>query len=69
MLDLEERLDNVEAGMVRIYHQQKELATFDELDAVVQQVFDEIKDLENRIIAIRNNMAIVEDTLSAATRK
>ena len=72
MLTLEERLDNIDAGVVSIYHQLDELATFDELDAVVQQIFNDIEDLENRINAIRYNLDIVESTLSeeqSATRK
>ena len=72
MLTLEERLDNIDAGVVSIYHQLDEVATFDELDAVVQQIFDDIEDLENRINAIRYNLDIVESTLSeeqSATRK
>ena len=67
MLTLEERLDNIESMLVQLVNDSKNLATDDELDAVVTQIFDTIDSLEDRVSALKNNLAIVKEILAAAT--
>ena len=60
----QERMDRIRALLSRMTEETNKLRTFDELDAVVQEIFGEIQDLENRIVALENNLDIVEDTVS-----
>jgi hypothetical protein len=61
-------MDNIEALALVIYNLAQDLASFDELDAVVVQVFDDLDDLRDRVAAIKNNLNIIDKTLSAAPR-
>jgi uncharacterized small protein (DUF1192 family) len=67
MLTFDERIENIEKGLVNINQTYLGLATFDELDAVIALVFDEIDDLQNRIVAVKNNIDIIEEIISTAT--
>lgn len=68
MLSFDDRADNIEALMVQVYNDTMKLATDDELDAVVTQIFDQgIEILQCRIEAVKNNLDIVERIISAAT--
>lgn len=65
MLTPEQRISNLEASIVKITNDlKKNIATFDELDAVVTEVFDAQQALEDRILALKNNIDIVKDTIS-----
>jgi hypothetical protein len=66
MLTFAERMNNIEALVVRIYNLAQDLATFDEADAVVTQIFDDIEGLEDRITALKNNINMIERILSTA---
>ena len=68
MLSFDDRADNIEALMVQVYNDTMKLATDDELDAVVTQIFNNgIEVLRARIEAVKNNLDIVERIISAAT--
>jgi archaellum component FlaC len=60
----EERMDRIEALLARMTEVTNKLRTFDELDAVVQEIFGEIEDLGHRIEALENNLDMVESTVS-----
>lgn len=60
-LTFDERMDTLESTIVAIYNKSLKLRTFDELDAVREEVFGKITDLENRIAAIKNNLEMVKD--------
>lgn len=64
MLTPSERIQNLEAAVVKLKHDADELATFDELDAVVRELFDEQYELTDRITALRNNIDIVREIIS-----
>lgn len=64
MLTFNERMNNIEALTVRTYNLAQDLATFDEADTVVTQIFDNIEDLEERITALKNNINMIEKILS-----
>jgi hypothetical protein len=66
-LTFDERMDALEALMTRVANDASDLATDDEIDAVVTQIFDEtIQDLRDRTTALKNNLDIVERTISTA---
>ena len=58
-----ERMNNVEALLSRTTQRVHQLRTFDELDAVVEEVFGEIQDLEDRITSLENNLGMIESIL------
>jgi len=60
----EERMDRIEALLARLTEVTNKLRTFDELDAVVQEIFGEIETLGNRIEALEHNLDMVESTVS-----
>lgn len=62
-LTFDERMDTLESAIVSVYNGSLKLRTFEELDAVREEIFDKITDLENRIAAIKNNLAMVEDII------
>ena len=64
MLTDESRLANLEAGIVDLYNEYEDLPTHEELTAVSDQIFDQIKDLEDRIVVIRNAVQIVSDIIN-----
>lgn len=59
-----ERMDRVEVLLAKMKVDANKLRTEDELDAVVDTIFGELQDLENRITALENNLDIVETTIS-----
>ena len=65
MLTPSERISNLEAIVVKLKHDADELATFDELDAVVTQTFYNQRELESRIDALTNNIDIVKTIVSS----
>lgn len=67
MLTPDERMDNIEAIVVQMTNDYKDLATFDELDAIVEEVFDKQEELADRINSLKNNTDIVRTILSQAT--
>lgn len=69
MLTPSERISNIEAIVVKLTHDGNELATFDELDAVVREVFDYQYGLIDRITALENNIDIVRTIISETTGK
>jgi len=66
MLTNDERIKNLEASVVKLKHDTDDLATDDELDAVVTQVFDKQEELASRIQTLKHNMALVKEILSSA---
>jgi uncharacterized protein YhjY with autotransporter beta-barrel domain len=64
MLTPDERISNLEAIVVKLTNDTSDLATFDELDAVVTQLFDDQDALSQRILALGNNIDIVKQTIS-----
>ena len=59
-INFEERIETLEALIVKVTNEVNKLRTQDELGAVREQIFDTgITDLRNRIAAIRNNLAMV----------
>jgi len=65
-ITFDERMTNIETLVVKIFNDFRKLRTEDELDAVVEQVFDELNDLENRIAALRNNLEMVKKIIPTA---
>ena len=63
MLDLEKRLRNIEALTVQQHNQASNLPDEDDLDAVVRDIFDEIRELNKRVDALINAVDIVDTTL------
>lgn len=64
-LTFENRMNNLEALAVKVSNDVNNLATDDELDAIVTQIFDDIiGDLTTRIAAAKNTLDIVERTIS-----
>ena len=61
-----ERMDRVEVLLSRTTNRISKLRTEDELDAVVREIFDELLDLENRIVTMENNLDIAKRTISIA---
>ena len=61
-----ERMDRIQALLIKTEIEAKKLRSEDELDAVADNVFGELQDLENRIAALENNLDIVEMTISTA---
>ncbi len=59
-----ERLQNTRELLERTKIKVAELRTFEELDDVMDIVFGEIQDLENRIKVLENHLDIVEMTIS-----
>jgi hypothetical protein len=76
MLTLDERLTNVEASLTLISNKLSAAMTDgttdvndDELGAVMDKIFDEIRDIENRVSSLQKQLTMVEDILNSATRK
>ena len=65
-LTFDERMDRMEALTVKVYNDTIKLRTEKELDAVVDEIFDVLDDLENRLKALSNNLDIVEKTITTA---
>ena len=65
-LTFDERMDRIESLAVKISNDFGKIRTEDELDAVVDQVFDELDDLENRLKALETNLDMVNATISTA---
>ena len=65
-LTLSERIERIKALIIKATIEVNQLRSEDELDAVVSNVFDELQDLENRVIALENNLDMVEMTISTA---
>jgi len=66
MLIINERISNFEANIVKIYHDIKELATDDEIDAVITQLFSDLNKLEDQITTLENNLTLIHDVLKTA---
>jgi len=65
-LTFDERMDRIEALTVKVFNNASQLRNDKELDAVTDQVFNELNDLENRLIALRNNLEMVKKTIATA---
>jgi archaellum component FlaC len=63
-ITFDERIERIESLFVKVYNDASKLRTEKELDAAVDQVFNELDDLENRITALENNLNMVEKTIS-----
>ena len=59
-----ERMDRVEALLIKTKVEANKLRSEPELDAVVDNIFDELQDLENRVTTLENNLEMVEMTIS-----
>jgi len=68
-LTISERIEQSEKLLRKLHDELQEVATFEEREAVVNKVFDKIKELQDQIVAIRNNMEMVERTITTAKRK
>jgi hypothetical protein len=66
MITSNKRIGNHEANVVQLYNQIKELATDDELDAVITQLFSKQEDLRDRITILEDNLTLVQDVLNTA---
>jgi len=62
-LTFDERMDRIDSLTVKVFNEAIKLRTEDELDEVIDLVFDELNDLENRITALKNNLNIVKKTI------
>jgi hypothetical protein len=66
-LAFDERMNTLESLIVKIYNNAGELRTQDELEAVRKLIFDDgITNLENRLIAIKNNLEMVRKIIDTA---
>jgi len=64
-ITLQERMDRIKALLIKTTNQVHKLRSEDELDTVVDIIFGELEDLENRIVALENNLDMVEMTISS----
>jgi hypothetical protein len=76
MLSLANRLDTIEANLTLISNIISESFTDgtidvndDELGAVLEEIFEEIRNIEKRILTLQEQLTMVENILAAAQRK
>jgi hypothetical protein len=58
------RMNEIETLINIVDNNVNELPTFDDLDTVVSQIFDDLTDIENRIKAIENILDMIERIIS-----
>jgi hypothetical protein len=63
-LTTKERLDQTESTLANVLGELDKIRTFDELDAVVGLVFEELKNLENKTIALENILDMINSNIS-----
>lgn len=68
MSDFEERIELVEISAAALAEQYRKLFTQEELDDMVTKTFDDIRDLEDRIIALTNRINIFEQEVQSLTK-
>jgi len=67
MLTFSERMDNVEALMSIIaFEYSNEIATDDELDAAVTEIWDRVDSIRHRLKVIENTLLNTREILSTA---
>jgi hypothetical protein len=65
-LTFDERIDTVESLLVKNYNDSLKLRTDPELDAVREDIFNKLTDLENRVTAVKNNLEMVSKIINTA---
>ena len=67
MLTFSERMDALDSLLAIIaFMYTNEVATSEELDAAVTEIWDRVDDIKQRTKVIENNLAILEEILSNA---
>lgn len=66
MLSIEERLENIEAGMVEIDNRFSKIHTWTDLDIALEELRTRIKNLYNRIAAVKNVLKTSEEICRTA---
>ena len=68
-LTFDQRITAVEALLVKLARMLENNTTFDERKAVVEEIFDAIEDLKDRLDAMENAVYITEATLTDSTTR
>jgi hypothetical protein len=65
MPDFDERIELIETAATVLLNQYNTLMTDEELDDVVTEIFDEIREIETRIITLHNNLKTIEQIVDS----
>lgn len=66
MLSVQERLENIEAGLVEADNRFAKIHTWNNLDTILEEFRGRIKNLYNRIAAVRNVFKTSEEICKTA---